>query len=1092
VTEQEHLPGQAAQNDELAPSQRRLWLLSQLHPGSAAYNVAAALRLSGRLSVEALRQALDDVVARHEALRVGIAADDLERPWLRWHQSVRGHLLVRELAGPLTDETATTLAQQLAGQPIPLDKAPLLRAELCRAGGDDALLTLSLHHVISDQRSIHLVLHDLAASYAARLGERAALTDTPPALRDHIRAERELVGSPRWQSDLAHWRQLLADPPHNRPFPFQIGGDSPGSLRGAGHDLWLGQDLSSQADQYARGNAITPAMLFMTCIATVAASWLGEDRIVIGVPVSRRVHSHEQDLVGFLVETLPILVEPGLAADLGALLHQVRDRYLDAATHATPTFDAIVEALQLPSRPLASPLFRTWFNDLTQGGSPPAFPGLTACWVPTSGAAALFDANFYLHKDRQGYRLELVRAADRIPAAVADEMLAQCRLVLAQMLSGSPDRPDRLVLLTPVAERQWAEATALVQTSSAGPAHRVRGSLRTPHGDLTAPELDNAVNDLAGRLRAAGAEPGQVIQIEARRSGGLPLALLAAWRAGTVPALLDATLPTAWLAEARALVRPALVVSVHEAGTAATSISQGDPCPRRLPDASHLLFTTGSDGAPSAVVVPPEALAAATAWYETEFAPCPADRVALLAGVGHDPVLRDMLVPLRHGGTLIIPPAGLYADPAALLDLLADAGLTILHATPALLELLMAGHAETARQLDRLRLILSSGAPLHAGLVRRLRELTQAAIVNGYGTTETPQIAARHLVLDAGAAPDSLAGLPDAVVPLGHGVPSTGLLVVNRDGHAVGVGQLGEIVVRGANLAAGYLDERDPHGRFVQDLFTTSVGEEAGDLIGARGRARMFRTGDMGRLSPDGLVHFAGRRDRQVIINGFRVELAEVELAARRLPGVAQAAAGLVETVAGPILGLDVVPQQGAELPAQMLRGALRARLRPQAMPTAIAVVDRLDMNANHKVVLRADAPGQALSAASDADAEPKVPSPGPEDVAGWLASLLAQIVGREVGFEENFFEAGLTSISLLQLHTQVANVMPDAPPPTALFAYPNLAAFASYLAGRRPAMGRLRRQRDAIDLLRLRQDAQLRRDRRQHRVASKRPSTAE
>lgn len=1083
-------PPAATPDDALAPSQRRLWLLSQIHPESAAYNVVAALRLSGTLSEEALSQALDDVVERHEALRVSVVADDPERPRLRWHRSARGQLAVRWQAGPFTDEAAITLAQQLAAQPISLDQPPLLRVELHRFDGADALLVLSLHHIVSDQRSVDVVVRDLAACYEARLGLRGPPATLAARLRDHVRAEQGLVGSPAWRADLGYWRQIFADPPDNRPFPFQIGDGRPGSMRGCGHDLRLGRDLSARVDRYARQAAVTPAMIFVACVAAVIAGWNGGERIVIGVPVSRRTRSEEQDLVGFLVETLPVLAEPGAATDLADLVRQVRDRYLTAASHATPTFDAIVGALELPSRPLASPLFRTWFNDLTQGAAPPAFAGLTARWVPASGAAALFDANFYLHADERGYRLQLVRAVDKMPAAVADQMIAQCQLVLEQMLSGSADRPDRLILLTPVAERAWAAPQAPPRLASPdGLDARLSGNLRTPAGELTAAELSDAVDDLARRLRHAGAGPGQVIQIEALRAGGLPLALLATWRAGAVPALADATLPAARLTEIRALVRPVLVVSVRQDAVAEVSVGPGEPMPRALPGASHLLFTSGSGGVPAAVVIPRPALARALEWYEAEVAPGPQDRVALLAGTGHDPVLRDMLVPLRNGGTLIVPPASSLTDPAALLDHLADTGVTILHGTPALLELLLAGHAATGRRLDRLRLLLSGGAPLRAGLVRRLRELTQAAVVNGYGTTETPQIAACYRVLDAGAPAQSLPCQPDAILPLGSGVGGTGLLVVNGDGRPVGVGHLGEIIVRGTGLAAGYLDAHDPDGRFGQGEVAVPASEVAADRAGA-GEPRTFRTGDLGRLGPDGLVYFAGRRDRQVMVNGFRVELAEIELASGQLPGVAQAAAGLVDTIAGPALTLHVVPRPGADVRSEAVRAALQARLPRHAVPAAITVVDRLALNANHKVVLRAPASAQAPTRPSDADGTTRAAAATePDDLARWLAGLIAQVVGREIGPDENFFEAGLDSVLLLHLHAQVASAVPDAPPATAMFAHPNIASFAGYVASRERALPASRRRRGKTELARIGQEAQRRRELRHQRIAQGHPS---
>jgi aryl carrier-like protein len=234
---------------------------------------------------------------------------------------------------------------------------------------------------------------------------------------------------------------------------------------------------------------------------------------------------------------------------------------------------------------------------------------------------------------------------------------------------------------------------------------------------------------------------------------------------------------------------------------------------------------------------------------------------------------------------------------------------------------------------------------------------------------------------------------------------------VASGGAVAGVGQRGEVVVRGRQLATGYLDGTGVAGRFVPDP------------LGQPG-VRAFRTGDLGRTDPHGVVHLDGRLDRQVLVDGFRVAPEEVEAAALAHPGVAQALVAASATPAGEVLRLQVVPEPGATVGVAALRAHLRALLPGHAVPAVIEPLPALGTTANHK----------------PAPAEPGTP-------LGRLADLARQTIGRDLGPDENFFDAGLTSIGLLRLHGQLLAEFGDRVTVSTLFAHPNLRAIAGYLA---------------------------------------------
>jgi acyl-CoA synthetase (AMP-forming)/AMP-acid ligase II/acyl carrier protein len=568
-------------------------------------------------------------------------------------------------------------------------------------------------------------------------------------------------------------------------------------------------------------------------------------------------------------------------------------------------------------------------------------------------------------------------------------------------------------------------------------AARSRGlapAIEAPDGTLGYAELADRVDRLAAELRAAGAGPGAAVEVLAARGAGLPVGLLACWAVGAVPCLVDARWPVGRRDAARARLDPHCVLlpdlTVQPGGGG-----------RDLPGAGYLLFTSGTSGDPAPVVAGATALPAAMSWYRGEFQPGPTDRVALLSGPAHDPVLRDVLAPLLAGGACVVPPENVTATPAALADFLAAERITVLHATPPLLRLLLAALRDRPRRLDTLRLVLSGGAPLTADLVRELGRHSTAAVVNAYGLTESPQIAAWHRL--TGTEP---AG---TTVPIGRAVPGGQLQVRTPDGRPAAPGQRGELVLRGGRLALGYLDGTGRDGVFGTDPDGTPV----------------MHTGDLARIDPDGLVHLDGRADRQVQLHGFRVELASLEAVAGRHPLVDHAVARLRTAAGGTALELDVVAS-GPVTPDDVLRH-LRAALPAHAVPAAVWVADRPALDGNNKPAVPPHATGPLAG-----------PLAGHRDgsLVGTVLDAVREVLGRDIPVARNFFDAGLTSMSLLELRTVLERRFDRAVPVTDLFEHTTVRALAARLAlpppvpertagapRRDPAPAAVRRQRRAV-----------------------------
>jgi amino acid adenylation domain-containing protein len=438
-------------------------------------------------------------------------------------------------------------------------------------------------------------------------------------------------------------------------------------------------------------------------------------------------------------------------------------------------------------------------------------------------------------------RLDAPLAGPRTDARIFDRFLAACR-----------ERPD---------------ATAIVHA----------------RGRWTYAQVERASRALAFELLALRADD-DVVALYARRSGDLVVGMLACLRAGLTFAVLDAAYPAERLAQLLDVAKPGRLVAIG-AGAEDERVLARLPLPAavlrldaramdgllrrdvtndgRLDGVSasaiaYLLFTSGTTGVPRCIETAHAPLVHFVDWYARSFAVDGHSRFSMLSGLGHDPVLRDVFVPLSTGAELHVPAQASLLEPEKLHGWMAEAGVTHAHVTPQLCRILCAGR-RPGRALAALRFVFSGGDSLRT---RQAQDVIASApgarVVNFYGSTETPQAMGHH-VFDArvdGAA---------EVVPVGRGIDDVQLLVVDEQLEVAPVGARGQIAIRTRFLSAGYRGDPALTGKKFRP---NPHAHDAAD--------QLYLTGDVGHFRADGAVVVEGRLDDQVKIRGFRVELGDV------------------------------------------------------------------------------------------------------------------------------------------------------------------------------------------------------------------------
>ena len=444
------------------------------------------------------------------------------------------------------------------------------------------------------------------------------------------------------------------------------------------------------------------------------------------------------------------------------------------------------------------------------------------------------------------------------------------------------------------------------------------------------------------------------------------------------------------------------------------AVAGSEPLPVNFGGAGYLAFTSGTTGGPVGVLGGLGPVIHFLRWYSAEFGLGASDRFALLAGLSHDPLYRDVLVPLWVGGTLCVPSPEVHATPALLLSWLSRERVTVLHLTPPLARLLVEAAAETGTSLPAVRLVVLAGDTLTTADVAGLTGLTpDAMLVNGYGTTETPQLASWQ-VMGGGPAPS-----------LGSGAPGSSLLVLDQHDRLCGIGEPGRIVVRS--------------GRLAEALLGAGSGLSSDP---APGIAR-FVTGDLGRYRVDGTVAYLGRTDDLVKIRGYLVNPIEVDEVLARDRDVAASVTVVRHGPDGNELVSYVVPAAGHRLVLPLLRSWLAAMLPSSSVPVEIIEVARLSVTVNGKIDLSA-LPDRARPAA------PAHREPPESRLERQLMEIWSSVLGvRDLGVTDNFFDRGGTSLKMVRLHAAVCREL-SAISLITLYENPTIQALALGLAEER------------------------------------------
>lgn len=1062
------IPRRAARHDApLSFAQELLWLVDQLRPNGSAYNVPRVLELEGAVDVEALRRAIEGLIARHEVFRTRFTTID-GAPVQSVSPPPTVDLPIIDLIDLPADEKQTRAERAVydaAVAPFDLANDLLLRATLIRLDLTKHMLVLALHHIASDGYSKGLFFKELGALYTANAeGTSAQLPDLPIQYLDYAAWQRERMQGEVLGRLLAYWKRKLDGTPAFLELPADRPRPPVQSFRGAAYRRDLPYSLLESFKTISRDEKATLFMAFLAAYKAFLHRYTGQADIVVGTPINSRDQPEVSGLIGFFINSLVLRTDVSGDPTFRELVARVRRTALEAYEHQELPFTKIVLELN-PLRDLSyTPIIQTMFTvGHVNGGHVqdvvPEFPGLEVNALSFHGKTAKFDLIVSLTVAPDRFRLSCEYNVDIFDEPTIDRMLHQ----FETLLHGAVQNPDTQISHLPLLSE--AERRQLVvewnDTGRAVPAGATLARLfeeqveRSPHATaviagtntLTYRELDARANQLARFLQGRGVGPEVPVGLCLDRSLELAVAILGTLKAGGACVPLDPAYPPERLsyivsdASCRLLLTlDHLRETLADSGTAAVALDteweiiaresnvalHTRPAPEQ---AAYVIYTSGSTGQSKGVVLTHagltnHALAAIDLYGLTA-----ADRVLQFASLSFDISLEELFPTWSAGAAVVFRPDD---------ETLADVSFTrwIEQERITVVDLPTAYWHEWVNELALrkepppapLRLVIVGGEKA-SGQARAAWLATggeRVRWVNTYGPTETSIIATAYEP-PASQVSNEIHTDP----PIGRPIANTTIYILDAHGEPLPVGVPGELYIGGAGVARGYLNRADlTASRFVTDPFSD------------RPDARLYRTGDRARWRADGSIEFVGRLDDQVKIRGFRVEPGEIENALERHPRIQKAVVLVSNERGDQRLIAFVTHDEAAPCPsAKELRGYLGTTLPHYMIPSAFVPIHELPLTPNGKVDRQA-----LLKRATDAPEESEIVAPR-TDVEKELAAIWCDVLGLPtVGIRDDFFELGGYSLLVLKVWNRLAKSFGAHHPLNLIFRHRTIEELASVL----------------------------------------------
>ncbi|MFS1524184.1 amino acid adenylation domain-containing protein, partial [Microbulbifer sp. 2304DJ12-6] len=1036
----------------LSFAQQRLWFIEQLQGASSLYNMPFATRIIGPLDSDVVAQALEAIFQRHEVLRTTYESVN-DEPVQHIHTDMALPLICEDLRGMADSSHHIQKAvNDEASAPFDLSSDAMLRGRLLHSGDEEHVLLLTMHHIASDGVSMGVLMNEfgqLIAGLSTGVDVVQILEPLSIQYADYALWQRGWLQGEALERQCSYWMEQLSGLPTTHSLRLDRSRPARMSHRGDHVDFWLETDALDALKLLAAEQDVTLFMLLHGAFALLVARHSNEQDIVVGTPVASRPHIALESLVGFFVNTLVLRVDVDPTLKLGDFLAQIKAVNLAAQEHQDIPFEFLVEQLNPERSQQHTPLFQIMLNFLQVGdGSRARDAGLTFESLSSDEEVAKFELSLTLTEagpvDQRRLRCSFNYATDLFDRSTIEQLAERFGVLLATLSKNRDALIGNLPILT---ESDTAMAMRHSQPVPAGYPTDMQLQEIVEQRAVQMPDqtalvcsersvsyrtLNETANRLAHYLRLCGVGSGDPVWLCMDRSIESVTSQLAILKAGGAYVPLDPDYPAKRLnmlmdshkfdcllglseALARLSIEPqvARTITVDALDVVDAIAAQPATNLNRLagqgPDSlAYMMFTSGSSGQPKGVMTPHIGVIRLLA--DPNFIELDSNTRSLhFAAHAFDASTLEIWGPILNGGCCVIYPYK-RIDIDELNQVIRRDSVTSVFFTSGLFD----KWSEQRYDVDSLRWVMTGGDVVSPLAVQRVyRHYPNVTVISAYGPTENTiyttccKVPSEHRL---------------NTVPIGLPVTGTSAFVLSPTGSLVPPGCVGELYTGGDGLALGYHNQPDMTAEVFVD---TPFGE-----------GKLYRTGDLVWQADDGQLMFAGRKDTQVKVRGFRVEPGEIMHQLNGIDGVVSSLVQVIgDSAADKQLVAWVVVEKDNPPTREVLRTELAARVPEHMVPGFFLLLDDWPLTAVGKIDRRALPTPDALSQQDEYIA----PADEIEKrLAGLWADLL-EVPVDELSVTANFFVIGGHSLLATRLAARIRDAFEVDFSVRAVFEHPTI-----------------------------------------------------
>ncbi|MGD1807088.1 amino acid adenylation domain-containing protein [Dapis sp. BLCC M126] len=1060
----------------LSFAQQRLLFLNLLEEESTAYHNPAALQLTGKLNISALEKTIEEIVRRHEILRTNFVMKN-ENPIQVINSPSSLNFPIIDLQSlPETEKLTAAQKKVIEEQTkvFDLSNGSLLRVSLLKLGEESHILSVVMHHIVTDGWSTGIFIRELSTLYQAfSEGKPSTLPELSVQYADFAYWQRQWLSQELRDANLNYWKQQLA----GAPALLELPGDRPRpaiqTFRGSLESFRVNSTITQKLKTLSQESGATLFMTLLSAFVVLLSRYSNQDDIVVGSPIANRDRSEIEPLIGFFINTLVLRTQLEGNPNFSDVLKQVRQVTLESYTRQDVPFEQLVEALQ-PERSLSySPLFQVMFILQNAPMDKLELPGLTLTPLGGDNVTAKFDLTLSMREIDTEIEGFLEYNTDIFDATTIIRMGEHFQQLLEAIIA-NPEQPITKIPLLKEAERnqllvEWNDTA--VEYPSDKCIHQLFEEQVEKNPDavavvfeqeqLTYQQLNAKANQLARYLQSLGVKPETLVGISIDRSLEMVIGLLGILKAGGAYVPIDPSYPPerlSYMLEDSAL--PVLLTSgsvmellpEHSAqaicldsnwdAIATQSIENivSGVTPENL---AYTIYTSGSTGKPKGVQICHQSVVNFLVSMNSYLRLTAEDTLSAITTISFDIAALELYLPLTLGAKLAVISRQIATDGNQLLDYLEKSSTTVMQATPATWQMLLTAGLSKAN-LDIK--ILCGGEALTVKMANELKK-SGMELWNLYGPTEATIWSAIYNVGNDSKLIES----GKVTTPIGSPIANTQLYILDKNDQPVPIGVAGELHIGGTGLARGYLNRpeltaekfiiwKESGGRDVACNVLTESGvrkEEELTSLKLEGQ-RLYKTGDLARYLPDGNIEYLGRIDNQVKLRGFRIELGEIESVLNQYPKVEQTVVTVQEYNPGDKRLVAYLVCHSESPTTDELRSFVKEKLPDYMIPSAFVMLEAFPLTPNGKINRRALKPPTDWGSSAQSFVPPSTP------VEKQLAAIWSEVLRIEkVGIHDNFFEIGGHSLLVIQVQNRLKEIFSTKLTVIDLFKNPTIATLA-------------------------------------------------